>query len=318
MNAIAPRLPALIGGSADLNPSTFTALSGLGDFEPDGVTVPDKQGAVDGVWSYAGRNLYFGVREHGMGAILNGLAAHGGAVPFGATFLIFSDYMRPPIRLAAMMKLHVIYVFTHDSIALGQDGSTHQPVEQLAGLRAVPGLTVIRPGDANETAVAWRVALEAGDRPVALILTRQAVPTLDRSQCAVADGVRQGAYVLADAPNGRPDVILIATGSEVALAMAGRRTLQERNVMARVVSMPSWDLFDAQPQSYRDQVLLPAVRARLAVEAGASQGWHRYVGDRGDVLGVDHYGASAPGDVVMREYGFTADKVCKRAMALLG
>ena len=318
MNAVASRLPALIGGSADLNPSTYTALSALGDFEPAGVTVPDKQGAVEGVWSYAGRNIYFGVREHGMGAILNGLAAHGGTVPFGATFLIFSDYMRPSIRLAAMMKLHVIYVFTHDSIALGQDGSTHQPVEQLAGLRAVPGLTVIRPGDANETAVAWQVALEAGDHPVALVLTRQNVPTLDRSQCAAADGVRQGAYVLVDAPDSRPEVILIATGSEVGLVMAARQILQERNVVARVVSMPSWDLFDAQPQSYRDQVLLPAVRARLAVEAGASQGWHRYVGDRGDVLGVDRYGASAPGDVVMREYGFTADNVCERAMALLG
>jgi len=317
MNAIAPRLSALIGGSADLNPSTHTALSGQGDFERAGVTVSDKQGAVAGVWSYVGRNIYFGVREHGMGAILNGLAAHGGAVPFGATFLIFSDYMRPPIRLAAMMKLHVIYVFTHDSIALGQDGSTHQPVEQLAGLRSVPGLTVIRPCDANETAVAWRVALEA-DRPVALVLTRQNVPTLDRSQCAAADGLRQGAYVLADAPHGKPDVILIATGSEVGLVMAARRTLKARNVMARVVSMPSWDLFDSQSQSYRDQVLLPTVRARIAVEAGASQGWHRYVGDRGDMLGVDRYGASAPGDVVMREYGFTADNVCKRAMALLG
>jgi transketolase len=301
-----------------LNPSTHTALSALGDFEPAGATVRDKQGAAEGVWSYAGRNIYFGVREHGMGAILNGLAAHGGAVPFGATFLIFSDYMRPPIRLAAMMKLHVIYVFTHDSIALGQDGSTHQPVEQLAGLRAVPGLTVIRPGDANETAVAWRVALEASDRPVALVLTRQNVPTLDRSQCAAADGLRQGAYVLADAPNGRPDVILIATGSEVGLIMTARQTLQERNVMARVVSMPSWELFDAQPQSYRDQVLMPSVGSRLAVEAGATQGWHRYVGDRGDVMGVDRYGASAPGDVVMREYGFTVVNVCERAMAVLG
>ncbi len=317
MNAVAPRLPALIGGSADLNPSTHTALSGLGDFEPAGVTVADKQGAVDGVCSYTGRNLYFGVREHGMGAILNGLAAHGGVVPFGATFLIFSDYMRPPIRLAAMMKLHVIYVFTHDSIALGQDGSTHQPVEQLAGLRAVPGLSVIRPGDANETAVAWRVALEGGDHPVALVLTRQNVPTLDRTQCAAADGLRQGAYVLADAPNGKPDVILIATGSEVELVMAARQSLQERNVMARVVSMPSWDLFDAQPRRYRDQVLLPSIHARLAVEAAASQGWHRYVGDRGDVLGVDRFGASAPGDVVMREYGFTVENVCKRALALL-
>jgi len=317
MNAVAPRLPALIGGSADLNPSTHTALLGQGDFEAPGVTVSDKQGAVEGVWSYAGRNFYFGVREHGMGAILNGLAAHGGTVPFGATFLIFSDYMRPPMRLAAMMKLHVIYVFTHDSIALGQDGSTHQPVEQLAGLRAVPGLTVIRPADANETAFAWRVALEAGDRPVALVLTRQNLPTLDRSQCAAADGLRHGAYILADVPNGRPDIILIATGSEVGLVMTARQMLQKRNVMARVVSMPSWDLFDVQPQSYRDHVLLPAVHLRLAVEAGASQGWHRYVGDRGDVLSVDRYGASAPGEVVMREYGFTADNVCKRAMALL-
>jgi len=238
-------------------------------------------------------------------------------IPYGATFLIFSDYMRPPIRLAAMMKLHVIYVFTHDSIALGQDGSTHQPVEQLAGLRAVPGLTVIRPADANEAAIAWRVALEAGDHPVALILTRQSVPTLDRTHCAAADGLRRGAYILADGPNGKPYVILIASGSEVELVMAARQTLQERNIMARVVSMPSWDLFDAQPRSYRDQVLSPSVRARLAVEAGASQGWHRYVGDGGDVLGLDRFGASAPGDVVMRECGFTAENVSKRALAML-
>jgi len=303
MNAVASRLPALIGGSADLNPSTYTALSGLGDFEPGGMNGCDKQGAVAGVWGYAGRNLYFGVREHAMGAILNGLAAHGGTLPFGATFLIFSDYMRPPMRLAALMGLHVIYVFTHDSIALGQDGPTHQPVEQLAGLRAVPDLTVIRPGDANETAVAWRVALEARDHPVALVLTRQNVATLDRSQVAGAEGLRHGAYVLADAPNGRPDVILIASGSEVGLIMAARQKLQDQKVVARVVSMPSWELFDAQPQGYREQVLLPSVRARLAVEAGASQGWHRYVGDHGDVLGIDRFGASAPGDVVMREYG---------------
>jgi transketolase len=317
MNAVASRLPALIGGSADLNPSTFTALSGRGDFEPIGMNACDKQGAADGVWGYAGRNLYFGVREHGMGAIMNGLAAHGGALPFGATFLIFSDYMRPPLRLAALMGLHVIYVFTHDSLALGQDGPTHQPVEQLAGLRAVPGLTVIRPGDANETAVAWRVALEAGDHPVVLVLTRQNVPTLDRTQFATADGLRHGAYVLADAPNGRPDAILIASGSEVGLIMAARQKLQDQKVLTRVVSMPSWELFDAQPQSYRDQVLLPSIHARLAVEAGASQGWHRYVGDRGDVLGVDRFGASAPGDVVMREYGFTVENVCKRTQALL-
>ena len=317
MNAVASRLPGLIGGSADLNPSTHTALSGLGDFEPAGMNAPDKQGAVDGIWGYAGRNLYFGVREHGMGAILNGLAAHGGTVPFGATFLIFSDYMRPPIRLAALMGLHVIYVFTHDSIALGQDGSTHQPVEQLAGLRAVPGLTVIRPADANETAVAWRVALEARDHPVALVLTRQNVPTLDRSQLGAAEGLRQGAYVLADAPNGKPDVILIASGSEVGLGLAAREALQGQKIMTRVVSMPSWELFDAQPRSYRDQVLMPSLRARLAVEAGASQGWHRYVGDHGDVLGVDRFGASAPGEVIMREYGFTVENVCRRVVALL-
>ena len=317
MNSVAARLPALIGGSADLNPSTHTALSGRGDFEPVGMKGCDKQGAVDGVWGYAGRNLYFGVREHGMGAILNGLAVHGGTLPFGATFLIFSDYMRPPIRLAALMGLHVIYVFTHDSIALGQDGSTHQPVEQLAGLRAVPGLTVIRPGDANETAVAWRVALEGSDHPVALVLTRQNVPTVDRTQFAAAEGLRHGAYVLADAPNGRPDVILIASGSEVGLVMAARQKLQDQKVLARIVSMPSWELFDAQPKSYRDDVLLPSIHARLSVEAGASQGWHRYVGDRGGVLGIDRFGASAPGDVVMREYGFTVENVCKRTLALL-
>ena len=317
MNAVASRLPALIGGSADLNPSTFTALSGQGDFEPAGETLCDKQGAVEGNWAYAGRNLYFGVREHGMGAILNGMAAHGGTVPFGATFLIFSDYMRPPIRLAAMMRLHVIYVFTHDSLALGQDGSTHQPVEQLAGLRAVPGLTVIRPGDANETATAWRVALEAANHPVALVLTRQNVPTLDRSAFAAADGLRRGAYVLAEAPNGKPDLILIASGSEVGLVVAARQKLQDQGVMARVVSMPSWELFDAQSKNYRQEVLLPSIHARLAVEAGASQGWHRYVGDRGDVLGVDRFGASAPGDVVMREYGFTVENVCKKSLALL-
>jgi len=307
----------LIGGSADLNPSTHTALAGLGDFEPGRMQGCDKQGAAEGVWGYAARNLYFGVREHAMGTILNGLAAHGGTVPFGATFLIFSDYMRPPMRLAALMGLHVIYVFTHDSIALGQDGPTHQPVEQLAGLRAVPDLTVIRPGDANETAVAWRVALEAQDHPVALVLTRQNVATLDRSQVAAAEGLRHGAYVLVDAPSGRPDVILIASGSEVGLIMAARQKLHDQKVFARVVSMPSWELFDAQPQSYREQVLLPSVRARLAVEAGASQGWHRYVGDHGDVLGIDRFGASAPGEVVMREYGFTVANVCKRTLALL-
>ncbi len=317
MNAVAPRLPALIGGSADLDPSTHTALKGLGDFEPPGVNAGDREGSQGGGWSYAGRNLHYGVREHGMGAILNGLAVHGGTLPFGATFLIFSDYLRPPMRLAALMGLHVIYVFTHDSIALGEDGPTHQPVEQLAGLRAVPKLMLIRPGDANETAVAWRVALETTDHPLALVLTRQSLPTLDRGRYAAADGLRRGAYILSDAPGGKPDVILIASGSEVGLIVAAQQKLQEQNVMARIVSMPSWELFDAQPQKYRDAVLPPSVHARLAVEAGVAQGWHRYVGDQGDVLSVERFGASAPGEVVMREYGFTVENVCKRTLALL-
>ena len=317
MNAIAPRLTALIGGSADLDPSTYTALKGFGDFEPPGANARDRQGSDGGGWSFDGRNLHFGVREHAMGAILNGLAAHGGTVPFGATFLIFSDYMRPPMRLAALMGLHVVYVFTHDSIALGEDGPTHQPVEQLAGLRSVPQLVVIRPGDANETAVAWRVAVEMRERPVALILTRQSVPTLDRGRYAAADGLRRGAYVLADAPNGKADLVLIASGSEVGLIVAAAETLRTQGLQVRLVSMPSWELFDAQPQDYRDSVLPPALTARLAVEAGSTQGWRRYVGDRGDVLGIDRFGASAPGDVLLREYGFTIDNVCKRAAALV-
>ncbi len=307
MNAIAPRLPALTGGSADLDPSTNTALEGLGDFNPP-------PGAN---WSFGGRNLHFGVREHAMGAIVNGLAAHGGTLPFGATFLVFSDYMRPPIRLAALMGLHVVHVFTHDSIALGEDGPTHQPVEQLAALRAIPNLIVIRPADANETAVAWRVAVETRDSPIALILTRQAVPTLDRSRYATADGVRHGGYVLSDARNGRPELILMASGSEVGLILAAADRLQTLGVEVRCVSMPSWELFDARSQEERDAVLPPTVTARLAVEAGAAQGWHRYVGGLGDVLSVDRFGASAPGDQLLRHYGFTVDAVCARAQALL-
>ena len=317
MNAVATRLPTLIGGSADLNPSTFTALTDRGDFEPANMGACDKQGAVKGIWGYAGRNVYFGVREHAMGSILNGLAGHGGMVPFGATFLIFSDYMRPPMRLGALMKLHVVYVFTHDSIALGEDGPTHQPIEQLVGLRSVPNLVVIRPADANETAVAWRVALEAKDHPVALVLTRQNVPTLDRSKFASADGLRSGAYIVSDAPNGNPDVILIASGSEVGLIMEAKQKLEDKNVMVRIVSMPSWELFDAQPQSYRDKVLPPTISKRLAVEAGLSLGWDRYVGASGDILSIEHFGASAPGDTLMREFGFTVDNVCEKALALL-
>jgi transketolase len=317
MNAIAPKLPALVGGSADLDPSTKTALRGLGDFNPPADTNEDKQGSDGGGWSHAGRNLHFGVREHAMGAIVNGLAAHGGFIAYGSTFLIFSDYMRPPIRLAALMGLHVVHVFTHDSIALGEDGPTHQPVEQLASLRAIPNLTLIRPGDANETAVAWRVAVETRDRPVLLALSRQDLPTLDRGRYASADGLRRGAYVLLDAPDAKPELILIASGSEVGLIVAAAERLQAQGVAVRCVSMPSWELFEALPQADRDAVLPPSVGARLAVELGVSQGWDRYIGARGDMLGVERFGASAPSEALLREYGFTVDNVCVRARALL-
>jgi transketolase len=317
MNAIAPNLMALTGGSADLDTSTKTALKGMGDFNllPDKNT--DQQGSDSAGWSYAGRNLHFGIREHAMGAIVNGLAAHGGFIPYGSTFLIFSDYMRPSIRLAALMGLHVVHVFTHDSIAVGEDGPTHQPVEHLASLRAIPDLVVIRPADANETAIAWRVALESRGRPVVLVLSRQELPTLDRSRYAAADGLRRGAYVLSDAPSGKPDLILLASGSEVALIVAAGQKLQAKNIQVRIVSMPSWELFDAQPLEFRNTVLPPAVGARLAVEAGVSLGWLRYVGSRGDVLAVDRFGASAPGGMVMLEYGFTVDNVCRRAVSVL-
>ncbi len=317
MNALAPKLPALTGGSADLDPSTKTALKELGDFNPPMATGDDTQGSDGGGWSRAGRNLHFGVREHAMGAIVNGLAAHGGFLPYGATFLIFSDYMRPAIRLAALARLHVVHVFTHDSIALGEDGPTHQPVEQLASLRAIPNVTVIRPADANETVEAWKVAIEARERPVLLVLTRQDVATLDRSRYAGAEGLRRGAYVLGDAKDRLPALILMASGSEVGLIVAAAERLASEGVAVRCVSMPSWDLFEAQPPAYRDEVLPPGVPARLAVELGVAQGWHRYIGDRGEMLGVERFGASAPADVLLREYGFTVDNVVSRARALL-
>jgi len=317
INAIAPRLPFLVGGSADLNPSTHTALKGMGDFENPGKERGDIQGSVGGGWSYAGRNFHFGVREHAMGAILNGLAAHGGLIPFGSTFLIFSDYMRPPIRLAALAGLHAIYVFTHDSIGLGEDGPTHQPVEQLAGLRAIPRLIVIRPGDANETAVAWSVAIEMRGRPVALVLSRQGVPTIDRAVYAPAEGLRRGAYILMDAPDSKPDVILIASGSELGLIAEAHQKLFGMKVKARLVSMPSWRLFESQPKEYRESVFPKSVKARLAVEAAEPQGWCRFVGDAGDVIGIDRFGASAPGETVMREYGFTVENILRRVANLL-
>ena len=317
LQALGARLPGLIGGSADLNPSTYTELRGMGNFQNPESAVGDLQGASDGAWGYAGRNLDFGVREHGMGSILNGIAAHGGLLPFGATFLTFSDYLRPSLRLSALMGLQVVYVFTHDSIAMGEDGPTHQPVEHLASLRAIPGLTVIRPGDANEALEAWRVAVASRTRPVVLVLSRQNLPTLDRSRFAPAAGLRQGAYILAEPPQGEPRLVLLASGSEVGLIVAAGALLQAQGISVRLVSMPSWELFEAQTPEYRDSVLPPTVHARLAVEAGVTQGWHRYVGDRGAVLGLDRFGASAPGPVLMREFGFTPEHVCQRALALL-
>ena len=310
INAIAGRVPELVGGSADLNPSTDTALKGAGDFQSPALQAKDRQGAVGGEWGYSGRNIHFGVREHAMAAISSGIALHGGLIPFSATFFTFADYMRPSIRLASIMKLHSIFVFTHDSIGVGEDGPTHQPVEQAASLRAIPRLVVIRPGDANETASAWRVAMTRRG-PVALLLTRQALPVL-----AGTDDVAYGGYVLADS-EGPPDLILIATGSELHVAVEARGLLAGKGVAARVVSLPSWELFEAQPQAYRDSVLPPAVLARVAVEAGVPQGWDRYVGPFGAVVGVeDRFGASAPGQVVMETYGFTPGNVAEKALAV--
>jgi transketolase len=316
INAIAKHIPNLLGGSADLNPSTRTALKGLGDFQSPEVSGPGTLGAVGGEWSYAGRNIAFGVREHAMGAAVNGMAAHGGILPFSATFFTFSDYMKPAIRLGALSNLKAIYVFTHDSIGLGEDGPTHQPVEQLAGLRGIPGLTVIRPADPNETAEAWAFAVEH-DGPSLLVLTRQTVAHLDRSG-AKDPGVAHGAYVLADAEGGSPDVILIGTGSEVGLCGLAREKLKNFGVKARVVSMPSWNLFEAQEDSYRESVLPRGIKKRVTVEAASPIGWHRWAGDEGTVIGLKRFGASAPGQEVLDHLGFTADHVASAALRLLG
>lgn len=293
LNAIAPKIPNLIGGSADLAPSNNTYLNGYPDFSPE---------------NYAGRNFHFGVREHGMSSILNGMALHGGVIPYGGTFLVFSDYSRPALRIAALSHIPAIFVFTHDSIGLGEDGPTHQPVEHLMALRAMPNFTLIRPADANETAQAWKVALEHKSGPVALALTRQKLPVFDPAPMAV----EKGAYILRDA-SGTPDVILIATGSEVALAMEAADALAAEGVGARVVSMPSWELFAAQPQSYRDSVLPPTVTARVAIEAGVTLGWERWVGARGRVIGLDRFGASAPYKVLFEQFGFTVENVVRQA-----
>jgi transketolase len=300
LNAIAPEIPFLIGGSADLSPSTDTILEKFESFSPE---FPD------------GRNFHFGIREHSMGAILNGIALTKGFIPYGATFLIFSDYMRPPMRLAAISKIKPIYVFTHDSIGLGEDGTTHQPIEQLVGLRAVPNMTVIRPADANETAQAWKVALEHSGGPVAIILTRQGLPIIDQEKFAKASDLEKGAYILSE-PDGKPDRILIGTGSEVNLLLKAKDKLKEKNIHARVVSMPSWELFEKQDQAYKETVLPKNIRKRLSVEAGSVQGWAKYTTEDGKNLGLNHFGESAPAEDLFKEFGFTVDNIVTLAESL--
>ncbi len=316
MNALAKHIPNLMGGSADLNPSTNTALKGEGDFQPPEYVGPGAKGAVGGVWSYAGRNIAFGVREHAMGAAVNGMAAHGGILPFSATFMVFSDYMKPAVRLGALSKLKAFYIFTHDSVAVGEDGPTHEPVEQLAGLRAIPELNVMRPADATETAQCWEVAIQHNG-PTVFSLTRQNVPHLDRSK-AKNINVAKGAYILAEPQGGSPEVILIGTGSEVALCMKAEEKLGGYGVKARVVSMPSEYLFDAQDEGYRESILPRSIKKRVTVEAGSSYGWHKWAGDEGTIIGIDHFGASAPGAEVMEKFGFTAEHVTSAALRLLG
>lgn len=301
LNAIAPHLLTLIGGSADLTPSNNTFLKNYPEFQAN---------------VYTGRNFHFGVREHAMGSILNGLALTEGMIPYGGTFLIFSEYMRPPIRLAALMGVRPIYVFTHDSIGLGEDGPTHQPIEQLASLRSIPNLTVLRPADANEVVHAWRFAIEHRSGPVALILARQKVPLIDRAKYASAEHLVKGAYVLAESSK-EPAVILIGTGSEVQFVIGAYEQLAKEGIAARVVSMPSWELFERQSQEYRNSVLTPSIKNRLAVEAGSPMGWQKYVGDGGSIIGISKFGASAPYEAVYREYGFTVENVLKKARELL-
>lgn len=316
MNALAKHIPNLMGGSADLNPSTNTAIKGSGDFQPMEFAGPSTQGAVGGEWGYGGRNVAFGVREHAMGAAVNGMAAHGGILPYSATFLVFSDYMKPSIRLGALSNLKAFYIFTHDSVAVGEDGPTHEPIEQLAGLRAIPNLNVFRPADATETSECWAAAVQHNG-PTLFALTRQNVPHLDRSKAKNAD-VSKGGYILAEAEGGKPDVILIGTGSEVSLCAKAQEKLAGYGVKARVVSLPSWNLFDSQDESYRESVLPKAVRKRVTVEAAASLGWHKYATDEGTVIAIDHYGASAPGGELMKHFGFTAEHVTAAALRLLG
>jgi transketolase len=302
LNSIAKNLPIFIGGSADLAGSNKTMIKGSKDYMPG---------------SYEGRNFWFGVREFAMGAAMNGIALHGGAKVFGGTFFVFSDYVRPAIRLAALMGLPVTYVFTHDSIAVGEDGPTHEPIEQLAALRAMPGLSIIRPADGNETAAAWKLAVESTNKPTALVLTRQDLPTLKGTDINAYEGVSKGAYVVSPSERNTPDALLLATGSEVSLAVEAQKALAGDGVHVSVVSMPSWDRFEQQSQEYKDSVLPKNVKKRLGIEVGASFGWHKYTGDEGDVLAIDKFGASAPGEKIMEEYGFTVNNVVARVKALL-
>lgn len=316
MQALAAKIPELTGGSADLNPSTFTWLKNFGDFQSPGLSAEGLHGTVGGPWGYEGRNIHFGVREHAMGAITVGMSLHGGIIPYTATFLTFADYMRPPMRLAALMGLRAIFVFTHDSIGVGEDGPTHQPVEQIMNLRQVPNMTVIRPADANETAEAWRLALANTFGPSALIFSRQNLPVLDRSICTAASGTRYGGYILWEsAPD--PELILIATGSEVALTLAAARILAADGLKVRVVSLPSWEIFDRQTELYRDSVLPRQVTARVAVEAGVKLGWEHYVGLAGKTIGMESFGASAPGPVLYEKFGFSTAKIVEAAKAML-
>ena len=310
INAVAPKMPELWGGSADLAGSNNTTIKDAPSFIPKSRSTKMWQGDP-----YAGRVLHFGVREHGMGAILNGIAAHGGTRVFGATFLTFSDYMRPSVRLAALMQLPVTYVWTHDSIGLGEDGPTHQPIEHLAALRAIPGLDVVRPADANETAACWQTVLEHNDRPAGIVLTRQNVPVFPRNEDGYSDtsNVHRGGYVLLDVDGGAPDVVLVGTGSEVQLAVAARDILAEQGIRARVVSMPCREWFDEQDASYRETVIPPTVKARVSVEAGIAQGWREVVGDHGRIVSIEHYGASAAYERIYREFGITAEAVAAAA-----
>ncbi|MGD8192386.1 transketolase [Brevibacillus ginsengisoli] len=302
INGLTQNVPFLIGGSADLAHSNNTLIKDGGNLLPG---------------SYEGKNIWFGVREFAMGAAMNGMLLHGGLKVFGGTFFVFSDYVRPAVRLSALMKQPVIYVFTHDSIAVGEDGPTHEPIEHLAAFRAMPGLNVMRPADAIETNEAWRYALSSKDEPTLLVLTRQNLPVMAETTAKAAEGIQKGAYVLADAENGQPQVILLAAGSEVSLCMEAREQLASRGIQARVVSMPSWSLFERQSQEYRDSVIPPSVKARVAVEMGSPLGWHRWAGDHGVVIGIDTFGASAPGERVMKEYGFTVDNVVEHALRVM-